>query len=703
MKIKPYLAHALRSGKVLRREVVGLHRMQREQGVKTALLHRLKVLLSLEDLTNDAYRAETNALNERISRAEGQIALANNTARAETVASLSAANARLSDTLHTLTEEHKRLHDRERLAAWEQFLATLDVPETFKISVILATRNRATELVSAIRSVQQQTYANWELVIADDGSTDATAEYLESLNDARIQVLRQPAHGVSAARNGALAAASGDVITYLDDDNALHAGWLKAVAWAFCNHPETTVLYGARIAETTAMHADRVQVVWDVFERNRLLQNNFIDMGSIAHRAGLSEASFDEELDACVDWDLMLRLTRSCEPLRLPHVSHFYRTGAANRISDRREPHVASERVRRKHRPPLRVLFYEAMYPLRTETYMTDESDALRARGIEIACARKLPSAGPMPVDIPVFNDIDKAIAEFKPDALMLHWATHAVTENSVLARLGMPYAVRVHSYDAHASLVASLQSDPLCFGVWAFPQFARRWPGTHSLAAIFPNTELFKPGAESVRRGVSIIAASLPKRNWPLVHRVFEQLPGVEKRIVLGTTNEWEHLPFDLLKECTRRGHGAIVQVNMDRADVATLLKRTSVALYTLEEAQRDLFGMPQTILEAMFSGASVVVPNWPLAHEICGPSARYYDTDEDIVRHVLACEAGGPAIEAERVANREWAMRLCGGPEHADGFAAQLIDRYDAWRQVHQGLRQNRAWPHVEPSAIA
>ena len=58
----------------------------------------------------------------------------------------------------------------------------------------------------------------------------------------------------------------------------------------------------------------------------------------LAHRAKLPEASFDESLRACVDWDLVLRLTRDRPPVALPVLASAYSVSAPARISDRPEP-----------------------------------------------------------------------------------------------------------------------------------------------------------------------------------------------------------------------------------------------------------------------------------------------------------------------------------------------------------------------------
>ena len=91
------------------------------------------------------------------------------------------------------------------------------------ISIYLPTHNRVENLKRAVNSVISQTYKNWQLIIVNDGSKDATSCYLEQLStsDKRVVVLtNHTALGACAARNSAINIASGEFITGLDDDDA---------------------------------------------------------------------------------------------------------------------------------------------------------------------------------------------------------------------------------------------------------------------------------------------------------------------------------------------------------------------------------------------------------------------------------------------------------------------------------------------------
>ncbi|MBW2640438.1 MAG: glycosyltransferase family 2 protein [Deltaproteobacteria bacterium] len=87
-----------------------------------------------------------------------------------------------------------------------------------RVSVIIPTYNRGWIIKEAIDSVLAQDFKDFELIVVDDGSIDNTLEILNSIQ-CDIKVLRQSNHGVSAARNRGIAAASGPFIAFLDSDD----------------------------------------------------------------------------------------------------------------------------------------------------------------------------------------------------------------------------------------------------------------------------------------------------------------------------------------------------------------------------------------------------------------------------------------------------------------------------------------------------
>lgn len=103
---------------------------------------------------------------------------------------------------------------------------------TPKVSIIMATYNRAHFIVETLQSIQNQTFDNWECLIIDDGGSDNTQEVIIDLlkNDVRFQFFKRPdryTKGLSGSRNYGLDLAQGDYVIFFDDDDFVHPHNLK--------------------------------------------------------------------------------------------------------------------------------------------------------------------------------------------------------------------------------------------------------------------------------------------------------------------------------------------------------------------------------------------------------------------------------------------------------------------------------------------
>ena len=244
-----------------------------------------------------------------------------------------------SDAIDHLDARTRRLMRLAQIDTTMRWIELIDQPEDLLISVVMPTYNRAVLLPRSIGSLLAQEYGNWELVVVDDGSTDDTQRVLDTFDDPRISRLRSEHVGCSGARNVALAAVRGDVVAYLDDDNVMHPRWLTSVAWAFSQRPDVDVVCGARVVDDyDRLHdwQDSGGMPWiqyEPFDRDRLELGNTADIGVMAHRSGLAEMHFDEDLVVYGDWDLLLRLTREKPPLELPAIAIAYATDTPERLS----------------------------------------------------------------------------------------------------------------------------------------------------------------------------------------------------------------------------------------------------------------------------------------------------------------------------------------------------------------------------------
>jgi glycosyltransferase involved in cell wall biosynthesis len=104
------------------------------------------------------------------------------------------------------------------------------------ISVVIPLFNKARSLPSTLATALRQTFADFEVLVIDDGSTDSGPEFVEQIADPRIRLIRQSNQGVSAARNRGIQAARGAWIAFLDADDLWRDHHLEELARSLGRH-----------------------------------------------------------------------------------------------------------------------------------------------------------------------------------------------------------------------------------------------------------------------------------------------------------------------------------------------------------------------------------------------------------------------------------------------------------------------------------
>lgn len=115
------------------------------------------------------------------------------------------------------------------------------------VSVVVATRNREGSLRETLQTlVAQDACVRFEIIVVDNGSTDATRQVTESMADAavRVRYVLEPTKGASQARNAGIAIARAPIIGFIDDDEDVPANWVSEVYQAFCHNPGVDIIGG---------------------------------------------------------------------------------------------------------------------------------------------------------------------------------------------------------------------------------------------------------------------------------------------------------------------------------------------------------------------------------------------------------------------------------------------------------------------------
>ncbi|MGH8528228.1 MAG: glycosyltransferase family 2 protein [Nevskiales bacterium] len=195
------------------------------------------------------------------------------------------------------------------------------------ISVILPTYNRAHLLPRAIGSVLAQSYRNLELIVADDASTDRTAEVVNAIRDARVRYLRCPRNGGPGyARNRGIEQARGDYIAFQDSDDVWLPHKLALQMQALQAAPVPTgmvcVAYSVRFADGGEKQVGtEIDPVRCDVEQLLLAGFTYIPPTWLLRRECLADAGmFDEHLPNREDWELVFRIFPRWELSILPEL-----------------------------------------------------------------------------------------------------------------------------------------------------------------------------------------------------------------------------------------------------------------------------------------------------------------------------------------------------------------------------------------------
>jgi glycosyltransferase involved in cell wall biosynthesis len=201
------------------------------------------------------------------------------------------------------------------------------------VSVLMSVYNGEENLVEAVGSILGQTFADFEFIVVDDGSTDRSLSILKAFEkkDARLKVISRPNSGIAGALNDAIAVARGEFFARMDaDDVAVPTRFEKQIA--FLKENPTCVLLGSRVM-LIEPYGTPIYETQQPLEDERIVDQMLKGDGwAVLHPSAMMRADavravggYRADRVPIEDLDLFLRLTETGQVANLPEILLHYR------------------------------------------------------------------------------------------------------------------------------------------------------------------------------------------------------------------------------------------------------------------------------------------------------------------------------------------------------------------------------------------
>ena len=209
------------------------------------------------------------------------------------------------------------------------------------VSIVTPSYNQAQFLDTAIRSVLSQDYPRVEYLLVDGGSTDGSLEIIERYSDQMAFWVSEPDSGQAEAINKGLRRASGEIVAWLNSDDAFMPGAIRSAVEALEANPDAGMVCANGLMVDSELrlldpHTYRALEAVDLLSFEVLLQPTVFMRRPVLEEVGY----LDDKYDLILDHDLWLRFSAHS---RIHHVKEFWaleRTHAAAKTIDRAEGFV---------------------------------------------------------------------------------------------------------------------------------------------------------------------------------------------------------------------------------------------------------------------------------------------------------------------------------------------------------------------------
>ena len=216
--------------------------------------------------------------------------------------------------------------------------APATMPSTSLVTVVVPAYNRAATIERCIASVRAQTYPHWEIVVVDDGSTDATREVTRAVagEDPRIRLVEhRERRGAQAARNTGIREGRGEWIAFLDSDDEFLPHSLESRLHRAIEEGREVVHSACRVRKSDgSLHAYRVPRLSGRVYGQLLRHEGPVFPGLLVKRTALERIGLlDEQITAFQEWDTSIRLASAFEFSFEPRPTFIYDCTGADAMS----------------------------------------------------------------------------------------------------------------------------------------------------------------------------------------------------------------------------------------------------------------------------------------------------------------------------------------------------------------------------------
>lgn len=246
-----------------------------------------------------------------------------------------------------------------------------------KVSIIIPMYNLENYIEKCVRSILEQTYANLEIIIVNDGSKDGGLAICESIakQDSRVQIFSQENKGVSVARNLGLKKATGDAVMFVDGDDLLYPQAIELAVADFANEDISFSVFNFEIVNSQEDPLHSLEKGEEILDREEYLrrflkwQTNTSAGGKLYRTNIAKDIVFEEEKKINEDRDFVVQYLLKMTGKIAVHKASIYRVleriGSAGRTAfDKRYyamPYFA-DKIKDSVQKQMPKLYHEAVF-----------------------------------------------------------------------------------------------------------------------------------------------------------------------------------------------------------------------------------------------------------------------------------------------------------------------------------------------------